>query len=112
MRMYIYALRMIELQRQTAVLQLLAAVCSGYTGSDYCCMLLLLLYDRLCKYLQTITYVLLYEYIVVFSLNEGNKCVLLYLCTYAYACVRTRWCCCCVMYDVYSSAVVCCCCWT
>ena len=51
--MYIYILGMAQLQRQTAVLQLLAAVCSGYTSSDYCCMLLILLFDRLCVQIFT-----------------------------------------------------------
>ena len=71
MSIYIYTLRMIQLQRQTALLQLLASVCSGYTNSDYCYMLLLMLYDRLCVYLKTMTYVLLYEYVVFFFKQRG-----------------------------------------
>ena len=48
-----------------------------------CCMI-----DSACNYLQTMTYVLLYEYVPgsCFSLNEGNKCVPWYCCTHA----RTR----------------------
>ena len=50
-------LRMIQLQQPTAVLQLLAAVRSGFTSSDYCCMLFLLLYDRVCVQMFTRNYV-------------------------------------------------------
>ena len=34
--------------------------------------------DLVCKYLQTLTYVLLYEYDYVIPLHEANVCVLLY----------------------------------
>ena len=50
---YRYTLHMLQLQRPTAVLYLVAAVCSGYTSSDYCWMFLLLLYDRLCVQIFT-----------------------------------------------------------
>ena len=52
-------------------------------------------------------YVLLYEY--VFFFNEGTKCVLLYVWTYAHARIRTRYGCYFLRYAAYNTALVCCC---
>ena len=54
-----YTLRMILLQRQTVLLLLLVAVGRGYTSSDYCCVLLLLLCDRLCVHIYI--YICIYQ---------------------------------------------------
>ena len=50
MLMYTYTLNMIQLQRQTAVLQLLAAERSGYTCSDYCCAITPGVRSTVCTY--------------------------------------------------------------
>ena len=103
-RMYIYTLRMIQLQPQTPVYSrlLLYVVGTQVVIPAICCCSCCMI-DCARKYF---TY---YEYIVC-SLNE-NQSVLLYVCTYAYACVRTRCFCCFWLHAAYSSVVVCCRCW-
>ena len=86
-----YTLRIIRQQRQTAVLQLFTSyllLCVvGRHGviTAVCFLPCSCMIDCVCKYLQTLTYVL-YEYVVVISLNKVNVYVLLY---HAYARART-----------------------